>query len=123
MPRAACEVRCRARDSRPAQRLTSAVRQRPPGIGRWRRSTGRMQRSAGGSERGYLPWSQAHAVGLQTHSCQASAWLAECAQIQEGECALSEGGAVNLSLAPNPSFERTPYSGLRPLPGAAQLER
>jgi hypothetical protein len=36
---------------------------------------------------------------------------------------LSKGRAVNLSLAPNPSFERTPYSQLRWLPGAAQLER
>jgi hypothetical protein len=123
MPRAARRVGCRVRGVRPAQRLTSAVRQCPPGSRRWRRSAGRMRRSASDSGRGGLPRSQVHAFSLQMLGCQESAWLAECAQVQEGECALSKGGAVNLSLAPNPSFERTAYSGLRPLPTAAQLER
>jgi hypothetical protein len=123
MPRAACKVRCRVRGLGRAQRFTATVRQCPPGIRRWRRSTGRMQRWAGESERGYLLRSQAHAFGLQMRSCQASRGLAECAQTQEGECALSEGEAVNPSLAPNPSFERTAYRRLRRRQSAAQLER
>jgi hypothetical protein len=28
-----------------------------------------------------------------------------------------------LGARPNPSFERTPYSGLRPVPGSARLAR
>jgi hypothetical protein len=123
MPRAACNVRCRVGGLRPAQRFTSTVRQCPPGIRRWWCSPGRVQRSAGDVERGCLLGSQAHALGLQMYGCRANAWLAEYAQIQEGEGALSEGRAVNLSLAPNPSFERTAYRRLRRRQSAAQLER
>jgi hypothetical protein len=35
----------------------------------------------------------------------------------------SKGHRAEAKLVPNPSFERTPYSQLRWLPGAAQLER
>jgi hypothetical protein len=35
----------------------------------------------------------------------------------------SKGQSAEGKLVPNPSFERTPYSQLRWLPGAAQLER
>jgi hypothetical protein len=42
---------------------------------------------------------------------------------REGKVPQSKGQSAEGELVPNPSFERTPYSQLRWLPGAAQLER
>jgi hypothetical protein len=54
--------------------------------------------------------------------CKELRW--QSAAVNRGEkMPQSKGQSAKGRLVPNPSFERTPYSGLRPLPGAAQLER
>jgi hypothetical protein len=42
---------------------------------------------------------------------------------REGNVSQFKGQSAEGRPVPNPSFERTPYSQLRWLPGAAQLER
>jgi hypothetical protein len=55
--------------------------------------------------------------------CLQRAALAKCAVNREGKVRHFKGQSAEGWLVPNPSFERTPYSQLRWLPGAAQLER
>jgi hypothetical protein len=60
----------------------------------------------------------------ESRGCLSRAALAKCGDQSRGERVPQlKGQSAEATLAPNPSFERTPYSGLRPLPGAAQLER
>jgi hypothetical protein len=54
--------------------------------------------------------------------CKEPRW--QSAAVNRGEkMPQSKGQSAKARLVPNPSFERTPYSQLRWLPGAAQLER
>jgi hypothetical protein len=54
--------------------------------------------------------------------CKEPRW--QSAAVKRGEKMLrSKGQSAKGRPVPNPSFERTPYSQLRWLPGAAQLER
>jgi hypothetical protein len=73
------------------------------------------QRSSDGSRLRPNRWK----AGLSAKSCAGKVRRS----IEGVKVPQSKGQSVKATLAPNPSFERTPYSGLRPLPGAAQLER
>jgi hypothetical protein len=54
--------------------------------------------------------------------CKEPRWQSAAVNREEG-VSQSKRQSAEGRLVPNPSFERTPYSQLRWLPGAAQLER